>query len=296
MPVSPFGSYALLFASMTLVGSYVALSKPLVAIIPVFLLAWLRFGIGGLAMLRQIHPADLIRLDRRAWKPLFLQSFFGNFLFSICMLNGVSRTSAVAGGVILAMLPAIVALFSWLLLRERLGGRTLVAVLLAVAGIATLALSRSSGGHSSMVGNLLMAGAVCCEALYVVIGKSLAAKLPALRVSALINLVGFLLMTPFGLWQASGFDFSSVTAGNWLLLVFYAMSASVFSVWLWMSGLRRVPASHAGVFTIALPLASTAVGVLFLGEQLTLPHVIAFGCAVAGVLLTAWPTAKSSAR
>ena len=44
-------AYACLALSMSLVGSYVALSKPLVAAIPVFLLAWLRFGIGGLAML-----------------------------------------------------------------------------------------------------------------------------------------------------------------------------------------------------------------------------------------------------
>lgn len=43
-----YGSLAL---SMALVGSYVALSKPLVAALSVFLLAWLRFGIGGVAML-----------------------------------------------------------------------------------------------------------------------------------------------------------------------------------------------------------------------------------------------------
>lgn len=44
-------AYTCLALSMSLVGSYVALSKPLVAALPVFLLAWLRFGIGGTAML-----------------------------------------------------------------------------------------------------------------------------------------------------------------------------------------------------------------------------------------------------
>ena len=44
---------------MSLVGSYVALSKPLVAALPVFLLAWLRFGIGGMAMLHWLKkPAN----------------------------------------------------------------------------------------------------------------------------------------------------------------------------------------------------------------------------------------------
>ena len=43
-------AYASLALCMTLVGAYVALSKPLVAAIPVLLLAWLRFGMGALAM------------------------------------------------------------------------------------------------------------------------------------------------------------------------------------------------------------------------------------------------------
>lgn len=288
----PLASYGLLFAAMSLVGSYVALSKPLVAALPIFLLAWLRFGIGALAMFRHTLPARLAELDRPTWRALFLQSFFGNFLFSICMLNGVARTSVTAGGMILASLPAVVALFSWWLLKERPAARTLAAVGLAAAGISTLALAKDPGGHMSALGNLLMLGAVCCEALYVVIGKSLAGRLPALSVSALINLIGLALTTPFGIWQAVGFDFSGVRPGIWLLLLFYALGASVFSVWLWMSGLKKVPASHAGVFTIALPLASTAIGVLFLGERPALAHGIAFACAVGGILLTTKPSTR----
>ena len=43
--------YLLLFSGMAVVGSYVALSKPLTAVFPVFLLAWLRFAIAALVML-----------------------------------------------------------------------------------------------------------------------------------------------------------------------------------------------------------------------------------------------------
>ena len=48
---APWWAYASLGLSMTLVGSYVGLSKLLVAVFPVFLLAWLRFGIAAVAML-----------------------------------------------------------------------------------------------------------------------------------------------------------------------------------------------------------------------------------------------------
>ncbi|MFM2398056.1 MAG: hypothetical protein RL341_213, partial [Pseudomonadota bacterium] len=58
--------------------------------------------------------------------------------------------------------------------------------------------------------------------------------------------------------------------------------------------LKTVPASQAGVFTVALPIAATLIGILFLGEQFTAAHGIAFACAVAGVLLIA--TATNSNR
>lgn len=123
-PASPWTAYACLALSMALVGSYVALSKPLVAALPVFLLAWLRFGIGGLAMAHWLKkPAHEAPMSSQTRRLLFLESFLGNFLFSICMLFGVSLTSAVAAGVIMAAIPATVALLSWLLLRERISAQ-----------------------------------------------------------------------------------------------------------------------------------------------------------------------------
>ena len=104
---------------MSLVGSYVALSKPLVAALPVFLLAWLRFGIGGAAMLHWLKkPATEAPMTAQTKKLLFLESFLGNFLFSICMLFGVSLTSAITAGVVMATIPAAVALMSWAFLKS----------------------------------------------------------------------------------------------------------------------------------------------------------------------------------
>ncbi len=292
-----WAGYLLLAAGMALVGTYVALAKPLTAVFPVFLLAWLRFAIASVVMVpwarRGSRDAAIDAPSRRA---LFLQSLFGNFLFSICMLTGVSLTSATASGVILSSLPAAVAALSWLFLRERVGLRVAAAVALAVAGLGILTLARAgtADAASSALGNLLVLGAVVCEAIYVILGKKLTATLSPKRISALINLIGLALMTPLGLWQAWGFDFTAVSAGIWALLVFYALSASMFSTWLWLSGLRHVPASHSGVFTIAMPIAASAVGVLFLGEQLGIAHALAFGCAALGVALVAWPTSGSA--
>src|SRR5882672_10607356 len=87
----PWVSYLCLAGSMALVGSYVGLSKVLVLVFPVFLLAWLRFGIAAVAMVRWVRRGpDESPLNTHDRRLLFLESFFGNFLFSICMLFGVS--------------------------------------------------------------------------------------------------------------------------------------------------------------------------------------------------------------
>jgi drug/metabolite transporter (DMT)-like permease len=290
-------AYALLYASMSLVGSYVALSKPLTAALPVFLLAMLRFGIAAIAMLpwlkRAPGEAPLSTPDK--WR-LFWQSFFGNFLFSICMLYGVMLSSATAAGIIMSLIPAAVAVLSWLFLRDKPTPRVWLALALAVVAILFINLAKAGdagGARSGLLGNALLIGAVICEAIYVVIGKRLAENVSAKRVSALINLVGLCLILPLGLWQAARFDFGGVTTATWLLLVFYALAASQWSVWLWMTGLKHVPASQAGVFTVALPIAATLIGVLFLGEQFTVAHAVAFACAVAGVLLIALAPAQA---
>ena len=52
---------------------------------------------------------------------LFLESFLGNFCSSICMLFGMrAEATAISAGVIMAGIPAAVALLSWLFLRETL--------------------------------------------------------------------------------------------------------------------------------------------------------------------------------
>jgi drug/metabolite transporter (DMT)-like permease len=285
--------YLYLFSGMAVVGVYVALSKPLTQAFPVFLLATLRFAIAALLMLPWLFeksPADLRQLQKLSTpikKTLFWQSFFGNFLFSIFMLYGVSHTSATASGVILASLPAVVAIFSWLFLKEVLSGRTVLAAGLAFAGVAALSAVKDASGVMSVEGNVLVFCCVCCEAVYIILGKRLTKSLSPKRISALINLIGLVLMLPFGIWQATSFDFSNVSAAVWSLLVFYAVAASMLSTWLWLTGLKTVPASHSGVFTIALPMAATFVGIQFLGESLTFVHAIAFACAVAGILLIA---------
>ncbi|WP_265921554.1 DMT family transporter [Cupriavidus nantongensis] len=283
-----------LIASMALVGSNVGLGKSIIAHVPVLLFALLRFVIAIVCLAPWYRPARMRQVSRGEWLNLFLQAFFGTFLFTLLMLNGVRLTSAMAAGVITSTIPATVALLSWLLLRERLSRRTVVSVLLAVAGIAVLNIARgdshgAGAGGQAWLGNLMIMGAVVCESVYVILSRRLTQTLAAIEICAYTHLIGGLLMLPLGLVPLLNFDAAAVPAQTWLMVLWYALSASVFSFWLWMKGIRHVPAQLAGVFTSVLPVAAATYGIVFLGEQPGWPHGVALACVLAGIVLASWP-------
>jgi len=286
----------LLIASMLFVGSNVGIGKSIVASVPVPLFALLRFVIAVVVLFPLYRPAKMRRVTRAEWLNLFLQAFFGTFAFTLLMLGGVQRTSAVAAGVITSTIPATVALLAWLLLKERPSPRTLVAIGLAIAGILIINVAHAPNvGHavdheashdaSSFAGNLMVMGAVVCESIYVILSRRLTQTLAAIDICAYTHGFGFLLMLPLGIGTALHFDYGSVAPGTWALLLWYGLSASVFSIWLWMKGIRHVPGSLAGVFTAVLPVAAAAYGIAVLGERPTAAHGVALACVVAGVAL-----------
>ena len=196
---------------------------------------------------------------------VFLESFLGNFLFSICMLFGVSLTSAVSAGVIMASIPAVVAVLSWVFLRERIAAATWAGDRLRRRSASACSRSRSrrraqrrlAAAAMPWLGNLLVFGAVLCEAAYAVIGKKLTGGSGPKRITALINLWGFALVTPFGLYAALRFDFGAVRARPLAAAaVLRAGRQHLDRVALDDGPEGACPAAQAGVFTVMLPVSA----------------------------------------
>jgi len=292
---------------MLLVGGNVGLGKSIVEVVPVTLFALLRFIIALAVLWPLLRFSKMRRVRRGEWVNLFLQALFGTFLFTLLMLGGVHRTSAVAAGVIASTIPAVVALLSWLFLKERPDARVMLAIALAIAGVVVISLARGSGAtgtaasaaasaaaqangaaaggdaFGTLLGNLMVLGAVFCESIYVILSRRLTQTLPAIDICAYTHLFGLLLMLPFGACALLSFDYASLSPRLWALMLWYGLSASIFSFWLWMKGIRHVPGNLAGVFTAMLPIAAAAYGIVFLGERPSLAHGVALLCVIAGI-------------
>ncbi|MCP1625784.1 DMT family transporter [Pseudomonas nitroreducens] len=282
----PF-AFLCLSLSMLLVGGNIAIGKLILTEVPVYLLAVLRFLIASVVLLPGMFVGDMRKgLNRRVCGGLFLQAFFGCFLFSLCMLQGVLHTSATSAGIITSATPSVVALLAWLWLREKISRRQLLAIVLAVAGIALLnLLDRSVAGESSALGNMLVLGAVLAEALFAVFSRRLSFSVRPWAMAFGVNLSGLLLFLPLALPEVLAFDWRMPSAATWAWVLFYALSASVLSFLLWYRGISQVPASIAGLFTGLMPVSSALVGVLLLAEHFSAGHALGMAFVLAALLL-----------
>lgn len=271
-------AYIQLALSMAFVGINISIGKEIVSHVPVFLFSELRFLIAMIILLPLLSM-------RGEWKSswsreegvvLFWQSFFGVFLFSICMLYGVKWTTATSAGIITSTVPACIALLSFWILKEKLQRNQLAAILLSVCGIGLITFSGESHAVSavSMLGNLLVFLAVISEALFTIFAKRLSGKITPFQMTAAINVISFVLFLPFAIAEGIGFDWESVPPNVWALIVYYAITASVLSFFLWYKGVAKVAASKAGLFTGMMPISAALIAVLFLGEAFTWLHAV----------------------
>lgn len=283
-------AYAQLALSMALVGANVGVAKLLADDLPVAMILGLRCAL-AVAVLWPLARAmeGRIGLDRHAAWNLALQAAFGTVLYNVALLAGLRMTTALEAGLILATLPAVVAVGGALWLRESLPPRQWAAVALAAFGMGALVIARvAADGTGSALGNLLVFAGVCGEAMYVLLARRIAGRVPVVTASFWMQVFSLLMLLPLCL-PVLGAVAALADPQVAALLVFHSLTASVLCLLLWYAGMKRAPAGIAGVFTAFLPATAAAVAVGLLGEPFTSVHAAGFVLLMASLVLATWP-------
>jgi drug/metabolite transporter (DMT)-like permease len=288
--LSRIGAAVSLCAAMTLTGANVALAKAIVAEIPVYIFVVFRFATASAALAVMVvgeAGPKLRDMNLRQCGDLILMALLGMVGFTVLIFEGLKRTAAADAGIIAAALPAVVAVCGVVFMRDMLSRTQLAAVLLAVAGLALVQVTGAVGGTSTVYGNLLVVGAVVCEASFVNLGKRLAPPFRPLRLALGANVAALLLSLPLGAMEAAHFDATAIRPGMWGLASWYSLSASVICLWLWYRGLPYVETWFAGLATAAIPVAALACSALLLGETIAPAKLAGAALVIAAIVLGA---------
>jgi len=281
---------------MVLTGANVVLAKAISAELPVYMVLVFRFLLAtvALAVLARHEPGPRLKhMTARQGRDLAAMAVVGMVGFTALLFEGLKRTSAADAGIITATLPAVAALLGILVMGERVRLPQIGAVALAVAGLLVVETTGAQRGSATVVGNLLVVAAVLCEASFVILGKRLAPPYQPLRLALGANVVALIFAAPLAL-LAAPFDLAAVSVGMWLMATWYALSASVFCLWLWYRGLPEVETWLAGLTTAAVPVTALAASALILAETIDAWTLVGGALVLAAIGLGAVPPSPPS--
>ena len=276
-------------AAMIIIGSFVVINKIITGIFPVFLASELRLALGAaiLGVILYAKERKVPSFSRKDLGVLFVQSFIGVFLFSIFLLYGLRKTTALESGIITSLTPAVVGLISFVLLREKIERNRMIGIVLAVMGILVMNIYGNLTGTeqtaSSLAGNALIICAVIGEAVFLTFSKFVSKQISALAISFMTSGIGALLFLPFAIMEAKEFAFSSVTTGQWMLVVYTGVGVTVLATILYNQGIRYVPASTAAILSALMPISAVVFSCIVLGESIHAYHVFGFACVLLGL-------------
>lgn len=273
--------YLCLTLAMMTVGATVTASKIIAGGMAPFTATALRFAVAllvfGLVLLA-VRPA-LPRLPARIWGLLLVQAGAGSVGYTVLLIAGLSHMPSADAGVLIGTLPAVAALFSVLVLRERPERGLWAALGLATLGVAAVT---GSGPPQVGLGAALVMGAVACESVFILLNKSFGTPLPPLWQATVMTALGLLVAAPFALLEGRTVAPEALGA-----VVFYALVPTVGGFLLWYAGAARVSGAEAALFTAAAPVTAVALAALWLGESVGPAQIAGMAAVVLAILLIA---------
>jgi drug/metabolite transporter (DMT)-like permease len=284
---------------MVLVGSSVAVGRSMTAALPLSFASLARFVLASLVLVPLVILVEgrFPRVSRRTFYALLAQAACGSFAFTACLLSGLRLTGAASAGVMAAATPAAVALLGLVFFKERPGRLGLAGIGCVTAGVAALGFEGGeAAGPSPLAGNLLVLCAVCFEAVFLLLRRTVREPLSPLAAAMWVSLLGGAFFLVPGIVEAMELDYARISLKAAGEVAYYGLGVTAAAYMFWFYGVVRVDAATAGVATGIMPVAALACAAWWCGESVGWRELSGCAGVLAGILCLARAGAKKPAR
>ena len=275
-----------LAGAVLLWGTSYAVTKSAYSSLPPMYVVWFRMVMAVIVFLPMLRWVKRPTYQAGDWKLLAVAMICIPCLYYGCEGFAISFTTSSQAGVITAVMPLIVAVTAWMVLKERPARRTIVAVVVSVAGVAVLSLSgeRGASAPNPVLGNLLELGAMLAAAGSTLAIKRLSTRYDPLLLTGMQMAVGAVFFAPLAL--ASGpVRLATVPVDTWLSIAYLGIGCGLAAFSLYNSALRLLPASRAALAINAVPVVALVTGWLALGEIMSVFQIAACVVIVGSVIV-----------
>lgn len=220
----------------------------------------------------------------KEWKVLVFMSLLGILGYNLLLYEALRFTTSMNAALVNSINPAVIALFSALLLRERISWRVGTGLLISLIGVLLVLTNgqlQQIFGIRYNQGDLLMLLAILDWTFYSILGRR-TKRIPPISATAVSAMLGLIMLLPFFLASGVHLPLSQeATLGILYIAVFPSVGSFIF----WNASIRQMDASRAGI-SLNLITVFTAILSLLLGKSITSIQIIGGLLVFAGVYLS----------
>jgi len=216
------------------------------------------------------------------------------FLYPNLSFSALRLIPASANSILVASSTIFVALLAVVMLREKLGIRGYLGIIVSFIGIVIVIMSRESQtlnlNELSTVGSALALLAAFASALYAIIGRKLS-RYDAVCVTTLGAAFGSILQGLMLLASSSYEQLAHASTTTYALIVYWGIFSGLAYVAYYYC-LGKTEAAKVSSFIYLSPIFATILSVSMLGEQITAPFLVGFAFTLGGI----WATQTSRSQ
>ena len=247
--------------------------------------ATVRYGLAGAVFVAlALVTEGSLRIERRHVATLVVAAVI-LWLNQVAFVLALDVSAASTVGLLLGVMPIFAGLFGMVLGRERLTRRFWVAAALSAAGVALVALGSGHEVSGGLEGILLGLAVPATWAAYSVAVATLMTTYSAIRVSAVVVPLSWVLIALTGIPQTSAQDWH-VGWEVWALLAFATLGPLVLTNVLWFRSLGRIGPARATLAVNLQPFVAALLAVILLSEPLGALQILG-GALIAAAILGA---------
>jgi drug/metabolite transporter (DMT)-like permease len=287
---SDAGPYAMLLVAALILASNHIISRHLNGVLPPFGTTFWRFAIGGLVMLPLAGRSFVLQwpLIRRHFRFFVLLSVLFVPLSNGFIYLAYQWTTAMNGGVVSTVQPALTVALSALLFRDLINRKQTAGLIIAAIGVLVIIARGEFAvllGLEFNIGDLMLVFAMFAVALYNVLLRKVPAEISIPLLLLIVQVFGVVVTLPVYIAESLWYrpvppTFEAVGA-----LVWIGVAVTAIAVGLNNSAIRAIGANKASIGNYLRSIFTAMLAIALLGEAFEPFHAVALALVIGGVWL-----------
>lgn len=233
-------------------------------------------------LLKRLQP-----IKRKDWPSIILLAFFEPLLYFVGESQGMQFVSATTASVIISVIPLIVPVLAYFILKERLLIKNILGIVISCIGVLLVVINKNYEFTVSAKGISLLMISVFAAVFYSIFLKKLADIYNPLTLIAWQNTIGAILFLPLVLL----FEMDSLRSVRFSIdamipLLKLAIFASSLAFILYAYSVQKLGAVKANIFTNLIPVITAFLSFLNYNERLLFHNIIGILVVIGGLILS----------